>query len=189
MKIRFSGLRASVLAIALAVCIARAVAQIPDALKHSFFDPDTARQAGAQQGASVASDGDFVVTGAPYDDIDGYDDGLVKVYHAATGALLHTIRNPSPTLSDNFGKAVAISGPRVVVGAPASDFGGEERGRVYIYDLASANATVPVLTLNNPDHQSQSDNHNFGHAVAISGTTVVIGAIYANAAYVYDLAS
>ena len=94
MKTPFSVLRAIALAFALAACTARAVAQVPDALKQSFFDPDTAPQAGAQQGASVASDGDFVVVGAPLDDIDGYDVGLVKVYHAVTGALLHTLANP-----------------------------------------------------------------------------------------------
>ena len=85
-----------------------------------FFDPDPAPQASAQQGASVASDGHFVVVGAPLDDIDGYDVGLVKVYHAATGALLHTLANHRPTQSDYFGNAVAISGSRVVVGARAT---------------------------------------------------------------------
>ena len=189
MNTRFSGLRVSTLAIVLGVSTAGAVAQIPDALKHSLFDPDTARQAGAQQGASVASDGDFVVAGAPYDNIDGAWIGLVRVYHAATGALLQTIRNPRPTQSDYFGKAVAISGSRVVVGAPASDVGGEDRGRAYIYDLASATPTLPVVTLNNPDNHIQSDNHNFGDAVAIAATTVVIGAKYAHVAYVYDLTS
>jgi hypothetical protein len=188
MKTPFSLPRAIVVVLALAACTARAVAQVPDALKHSFFDPDTALQPGARQGASVASDGDFVVVGAPLDDLDGYDDGVVKVYHAATGALLHTLTNPRPTQSDLFGDAVAISGSRVVVGARGSDIGGEDRGRAYVYDLGSAAPTVPVLTLNNPDDHIQSDNHNFGFAVAIAGTTVVIGAT-SDVAYVYDLTS
>jgi drug/metabolite transporter superfamily protein YnfA len=189
MKTAFAVLRATALAMALAACIARTVAQVPDALKRSFFDPNTAPQAGAAQGASVASDGDFVVVGAPLDDTDGYDAGVVKVYQAATGALLHTLANPRPTQLDNFGNAVAISGTRVVVGARGSDVGGEDRGRTYVYDLASAAPTVPILTVNNPDGHIQGDNHNFGYAVAISGTTVVVGATYAQVAYVFDLAS
>jgi hypothetical protein len=106
MKRASAVLRATALAVAVAVCNGHAVAQVPDAFKHSIFDPNAAPQDGAQQGASVASDGDFVVVGAPLDDLKGYDCGVVKVYHAATGALLHTLINPRPTQSDNFGKAV-----------------------------------------------------------------------------------
>ena len=188
MKRASAVLRATALAVAVAVCNGHAVAQVPDAFKHSIFDPNAAPQDGAQQGASVASDGDFVVVGAPLDDLKGYDCGVVKVYHAATGALLHTLINPRPTQSDNFGKAVAISGSRVLVGAPFSDGPGEDRGRAYLYDLASSTPDVPIITFNNPEELG-NDSDCFAFAVAIDGTTVVIGEIFGQTTWVYDLAS
>src|SRR4030095_14856282 len=80
-----------------------------------------------------------------------------------------------------------ISGTRVIVGAPYSSSSGEENGRVYVYDLASATPTAPVLILDSPG--GQRDNHKFGWAVAISNATVVVGAQQAQRAYVYDLTS
>ena len=62
-----------------------------------------------------------------------------------------------------------------------------------MYDLTSPTPTVPVLTLNNP---SPFGEDQFGNAVGISGTRVVVGtygddagAIDAGSAYVYDLTS
>jgi hypothetical protein len=69
------------------------------ALLHSLFDPSTNAQAGAQQGYSVALDGNIAVAGAPSDDVGAYESGVVKVYDATTGALLHTLTNPSPNSS------------------------------------------------------------------------------------------
>ena len=172
---------------ALAALSACVLAQVPDTLKRSFFDPDTALQARAAQGASVAVEGNYAVVGVPGDDISNGDDGVVKVYHLPTGMLLHTLINPSPGSNDQFGNAVAISGTRVVVGAFYDSSSGEENGRAYIYDLASATPTTPTLTLDSPF--GLSDNHKFGSAVAISGTIVLVGAQQAQAAYVYDLAS
>jgi hypothetical protein len=176
------------------VCLAAsAPAQPPFALLHSLFDPSTNAQAGAQQGYSVAVDGNIAVVGAPFDDVGGQNSGVVKVCDATTGALLHTLTNPSPANFDNFGNSVAVSGTRVVVGALGDDTGAPNAGSAYVYDLASATPAVPLLTLTNP---SPATNDIFGYSVAVSGTRVVVGtpddntgAPYAGGAYVYDLAS
>jgi hypothetical protein len=83
-----------------------------------------------------------------------------------------TLNNPGPAFNDQFGHSVAISGTRVVAGAPSDDTGAMDAGSAYVYDLSSATPTVPVATLNNP-RPAQGD---FGDAVAISGTRVVVGA-------------
>lgn len=212
------------------------------ALLHSLFDPSTNAQAYAGQGFTVAVDGNLAVVGAPYDDVGALNSGVVKVYDATTGTLLHTLTNPSPAAyagfgacvavsgtlvvvgwagtspafvydlagptptvplstlinpgsvaDDYFGSAVAISGTRVVVGAFQNDAGKRDAGSAYVYELTGASFLAPSLTLTNP---GPGRGDNFGYAVAISGTRVVVGAINDNAgasqsgsAYVYELAS
>ena len=58
-----------------------------------------------------------------------------------TGSLLHTLNNPnaySTSADDYFGRSVAISGNRVVVGADGEDDAGgtdSDSGKVYLYNL------------------------------------------------------
>src|SRR5206468_1027509 len=148
-------------------------AQGPYALLHSLFNSGTSAQSGAQQGWSVAVDGNIAVVGAPFDDRGGSDSGVVKVYSATNGALLLTLANPSPASGDSFGYAVAISGTRVVVGAPYDDTGAGDAGSAYVFDLAGATPAVPVATLNNPN---PALGELFGRTVAIDGIRVVVGA-------------
>jgi len=168
-------------------------APIPHSLEHSFFSPSTARQVGTQLGFSVATEGAYVVIGSPHDDTGGEDCGIVGIYNAASGALLHTLTNPEPSDKGNFGWSVAISGTRVVIGVPQDDTGAEDTGIAYVYEISSPTPTVPAYTLENP-HASENDS--FGWSVAISGTRVVIGTpegdsgiSNAGRAYVYNLAS
>jgi len=97
---------------------APASAQGPYTLLHSLLNPGANAQAGAGQGYSVALDGNIAVTGAPYDDVGGQDSGVVKVYNTPTGALLHTLTNPSPAALEQFGNSVAVSGTRQSSGSP-----------------------------------------------------------------------
>jgi hypothetical protein len=101
------------------------------------------------------------------------------------------LTNPTPARYDNFGCEVAISGTRIVIGAYEDDYGAEDAGTVYVYDLASASPAVPAFTLHNPN---PSTGDAFGLAVAIDGTRLVVGAYRDDAgandagrAYVYDL--
>jgi hypothetical protein len=138
-------------------------------------------------------DGNFVAVGAPYDDAGATDSGVVNIYRAGTGALLHSLTNPRPAMSDLFGVSVAVSGNRVVVGAAEDEAGAPSAGSAFVYDLSSAAPQIPVLTLTNPSPASYVD---FGFAVAVSGTRVVVGARFddtgatgSGRAFVFDLAS
>ncbi len=169
-----------------------AQAQQPDTLLHKTPAPPVGAQSGAQLGFSVAMDGGLTIVGAPLDDTGASNSGVVKVFDTASGALLHLLTNPSPSGEDRFGTAVAISGARVVIGAPGDNTGATMAGSVYVYDLAGMMPTVPVNTLNNPE---PFFNDKFGTAVAITGMRVVVGAQFndaggtdAGSAYVYDLA-
>ncbi len=188
--------------IILLLSLASAPAQQPDTLRHSILAPPTGLQSEAQLGYSVAVEGGYTVVGAPYDDLGGadtydplggQDTGVVKVFDSATGVLVYVLLNPNPAGRVNFGRSVAISGTRVVVGAYKDNIGGEGAGSAYVYDLSSGTPTVPVATLNNP---SPAVDDLFGTSVAISGTRVVVGAVgddtgasNAGSAYVYDLSN
>ncbi len=168
-------------------------APVPYSLEHAIHSPSTARQTGNALGYSVAADGDLLALGMPYDDIGGVDSGIVRVHHAGTGALLHEFGNPAPAKESYFGLAVALSGNRLVVGAPEDDTGENDTGIAYVYDLSAPSPAASVLVLANP---SPGENDTFGWSVAIDGDLVVAGVpegdsgvMDAGCAYVYDLAS
>ncbi|MEQ1862309.1 MAG: FG-GAP repeat protein [Chthoniobacteraceae bacterium] len=106
--------------LALAPCIP-AHGQAPATLLHSIPAPPVGVQAGAEFGFRVAVDGGYAVLGAGLDDSGAQDSGVVKVFNSTTGALLFVLPNPSPAAGDTFGRSVAISGTRVVVGALFDD--------------------------------------------------------------------
>ncbi len=153
--------------------------------------------AGEWFGFAVAISGTQLVVGTPRDGTVGAAAGSAYVYDLATAtptAPVATLNDPGLGSSgDRFGHSTALSGTRMVVGAYGSDKNAPDAGSAYVYDLASATPTVPVLTLHNP---GPAANDFFGYAVAISGTRVVVGAYAddtnasaAGTAYVYDLAS
>ncbi len=160
-------------------------------------NPEPGPAVGDRFGVSVAISGMRVVVGAYNDDTGAPNAGSAYVYDlsSATPTLpVTTINNPGPAELDLFGRSVAISGTRVVVGADRDDTGATDAGSAYLYDLSSATPTVPVVTFNNPASLIPSDS--FGNSVAISGTRVVVGASFddtgerdAGSAYVYDLSS
>ncbi len=145
-------------------------------------------------GSSVAISGTKIVVGANGDSAEATYAGRAYVYDLAggtPGSPIATLLNPSPGTDDNFGISVAISGSRIVVGASGDDAGASQSGSAYVYNLAGANPTAPVVILNNP---SPAVFDTFGSAVAISGPLVIVGAPNddtgkqdAGSAYVYNL--
>lgn len=147
---------------------------------------------GSHFGWSLAISGSLLAVGVPQDDTGANDAGIVCVYDLASSTPevpLHILENPFPAVNDNFGWSVALSGTRVIVGAPRGDSGTGDAGCAYIYDLASPTPAVPVAQLNNPDPAGR----NFGYAVAASATRLVVGAPQdvgpgdTGRAHVYDL--
>jgi outer membrane protein assembly factor BamB len=208
----------------------------PDSNSASIFDATTGNRLkslsnptpadGDGFGYSVAVSGTTVVVGAYCDDTGATDSGSAYVFDAATGSLLKTLNNPAPATGANFGRSVAISGGKVVVGAYYVDSYHTSRGSAYVFDATtgsllktfatpaysvaiSGNAVVVgapgsaklysaftgalMQTLTNP---ASSSANRFGNSVAISGSTVVVGASYddtgataAGSAYVFDAAT
>ena len=148
-------------------------------------------------GVSIALSDNTLVVGATGDDTGATNAGAAFVYDLTGGnpQLVAVITNPSPDSGDAFGRAVAISGNSVVVGAYFDDSGATNAGVAYFYDIGSvvpgtsiSNAT---FTLANPD---PTISDQYGFSVAVSGSKVVVGAIEDDAgasdagiAYFYDL--
>lgn len=82
-------------------------------------------------GYSVSISGNYAIVGAYFDDTGAGDAGSAYIYNASTGALVHTINNPTPTSNDQFGVSVAISGSTLIVGALGVNLAA---GVAYIYN-------------------------------------------------------
>gem|GEM_PF-3802259 len=169
-------------------------AAVPTTLYRNIPAPALDYVGGSMLGTSVATNGSINVVGAPKDQTPRTESGVVKIFDAATGALLQVWQNPSPDDGDHFGAAVAISGNLVVVGAPLDGSTEYRAGRAYVFDLNSATPTVPVLTLENPAPAMSRGYAKFGGSVAISGNRVLIGApedrqveLGSGKAYLFDL--
>jgi outer membrane protein assembly factor BamB len=145
---------------------------------------------GDRFGASVAVSGNTVVVGANSDNTGFPDSGSAYLFNATTGALIATLNNPTPANGDTFGDSVAVSGNTAVVGGSHDNTGTTAAGSAYVF-----NATTGALvdTMNNPTPASYD---YFGYSVAVSGSTVVVGALWDDtfntdqgAAYVYSIAA
>jgi hypothetical protein len=120
-------------------------------------------------GLSIGVSGNTIVVGS-----EGYSGfaGRTYVFTRSTSSWKQTaelkISTPSP--QSLFGMSVAISGVKVVVGAPGSSHG---VGRAYIFSETGLGwKQVAQLAASDAGSDDQ-----FGSSVAIAGTTAVVGAL------------
>ncbi len=151
-------------------------------------------------GISVAVSGNTVVAGAPAHDINGQDRGAVYVFEKPSGGWANATQTAELTASDGaggdwLGGAVAVSGNTVVAGAYGNNVGPHvAQGAVYVFEKPGtgwANATQTAeLTASDG-----AEEDYLGWSVAVSGNTVVAGALNHNhingntgqgAAYVFE---
>jgi len=131
-------------------------------------------------GYSAAISGNYAVVAAVSEgDAGGTSSGKAYIFDVTTGALLHTLDNPSAygtSYADLFGRSVAISGNYAIVCAYLEDdAGGTNSGKAYIYNLYSVNWSLmsqkAKIQASDPE---VSDI--FGASVSIYGDTVIVGA-------------
>jgi hypothetical protein len=147
-------------------------------------------------GSAVAIDGNIVAIGSPGSDAGASGAGRVSVHDLSASkptGIMVSLEDPDPEVDGGFGAAVAVSGSKVVVGAPGDDDGAEDSGRVYVYEIGVLPVTAATAVLPNP---APSAGDRFGQSVAVSGDIVVVGAEAddtggedSGIAYVFDLAS
>ena len=126
-------------------------------------------------GCSVAIAGDTVVVGACYDDhAGGIDAGSVYIFVRSGEVWTQQAKLTAadPASIDYFGYAVTISGETVVIGAHYDSYNGKtSAGSAYVFVRSGALWSQQAKLT--PDDAANYDY--FGHSVAISGDTALIG--------------
>jgi hypothetical protein len=152
-------------------------------------------------GTSVAVSGHTLVVGAPWEDsaasgVDGDQQsdtasasGAAYVYERSGDewAPLAYLKASNTEVDDEFGKAVALSGETLVVGAPGESSSGNgpgalgtetdnaapDSGAVYVFQRGGASyEQVAYLKASNSD-----DDDEFGYALALDGDTLAVAAV------------
>ena len=140
-------------------------------------------------GTSVAISGETVVAGAPYDHIGAnviQGSACVFVRSGNTWSQQAQLTAAGGAAGDRFGTSVAISGATVVVGAPFDLIGANvNQGSAYVF-VRSGVSWSQQATLTAADG---AFDDRFGYSVAISGATVVVGAIEDDVGAVEDSGS
>ncbi len=145
-------------------------------------------------GWSVALSGDVALVGAFFHDNATTDAGAAFVFHY-TGTKWEeeaVLVASDAQRSDGFGRAVAISGNTIAVGATYDDDNGGDSGSAYLfgYDGNTWNQTSKLLALDGVE------GDHFGMSVSISGVVVVVGSpddddndTNSGSAYIYNAIS
>ncbi len=130
-------------------------------------------------GGAVALDGDTLAVGAEGDKIGAnvlQGSAYVFTRSGADWAQLPKLTASDGAAEDNFGRVIALSGDTLVVGASGDAIGANrQQGSAYVYTRFGS--WVPQQKLIAGDGEEQD---RFGGAVAVSGDTVMVGALNAN---------
>jgi hypothetical protein len=148
-------------------------------LVRSFDNPPFYNSSWELREVSVALDKDLVVIGNPdYDLVDLgdpsggtlFDVGQAYVYNLSTGQRRWILDKPLPQIADHFGRAVAVVGDAILIGAPGSDLGSADSGSAYVFHALTGDL---IQTLDNP---SPANGSAFGRSVALDGTHALVAA-------------
>ena len=103
-----------------------------------------------QFGYSIAKQGDLIVIGAPYQDVNNIDEGVVYLFHPSTGEMV-PLTIPADQRQPNdrhvhFGYSVDIDGDYILVGTNNPYAASEDRA--YLFNLDGELLTVFHLPMN-----------------------------------------
>ncbi|NJK62145.1 MAG: hypothetical protein HC921_05160 [Synechococcaceae cyanobacterium SM2_3_1] len=140
-------------------------------LAFSLNNPDPDAEGGDGFATALAAEGNLIVIGAPFDDTDGADAGIVYLFNRSTGNLVATLNDPTPEPQGNFGSSVAISGGLIAIGTPGqdADTAVNAAGEVHLFST-SGNL---LNTIANP---VPGVGDVFGFALGLSGDLLAVGA-------------
>ncbi len=143
---------------------------------------------GTAFGWSVDLGDQYLVVGGP-GDIEGsnFSGGSAFLYNADDRTVIAKFFPNDVGPVDNFGRAVASSGPLVVVSSSFGDIRGEDSGVIYVFDGATATQLLQIA----PRDGAAGDL--FGESLDFDASTIVVGAAFADtngtdsgAAYLFD---
>ena len=168
--------------------------------KIQAFDPPGTSDAQADDyfGVSVAVSDTRIVVGAQYEDTGGSNAGSAYIFDI-NGNEIKKIQAFDPPgtndaeAGDNFGRSVAVSNTRIVVGATGKDTTASNAGAAYIFDI-DGNEIAKIQAFDPPGTSDAQADDYFGVSVAVSDTRIVVGARgedttadNAGSAYIFDI--
>ncbi len=121
-------------------------------------------------GTSVAISGTTAIIGTPGDGDNGTFSGSAYLFNTATGQQLFKLLPSDGAGFEFFGGRVAIDGSVALVGAHGHDDDGSGAGAAFLFDTNTGLQTAELLP------SDGSANDLFGLAVAMTGTTALVGA-------------
>jgi esterase/lipase superfamily enzyme len=136
-------------------------------------------------GFSVALSGNLALIGSHLDDDKGINSGSAYLFNTSTGAQLFKLTASDGAASDQFGRAVALSGNLALIGSPYDDDKGSNSGGAYLFDTTTGAQLLKLLPTDG------AANYQFGNSVAISGNLALVGSPLSDfgapgSAYLFD---
>lgn len=136
-----------------------------DPAEHDFF------------GSSVSAQGDVIVVGAKEDDPNGDGSGSAYVFRrdVATGewSQQQKLVGGDGNAGDNFGRSVAVDGPRIMIGAWLADGDTGTTGAAYLFRASLSDWQFgDKLFMSNGEY-----GDGFGFSVSVSADCAIVGAV------------
>jgi hypothetical protein len=158
--------RARTVLVLFALALPAAAGGWADEAKVTASDPSAA----AHFGVSVSLEGDVAVMGA---DQDQQFAGAAYVFRRVGTSWIEEAKlvASDAEVGDRFGAALAVSGNRIVVGAPGEDTLAQEAGAVYVFDRGPAGWSETAVVRAGDGFADQY----FGAAVAVDGDRLAAG--------------
>lgn len=146
-------------------------------------------------GCDVGISSGLVVVGACREMIDGVNSGTAYIFSAQTGQMLSRFTAPDNETNDQFGSAVAIENPIVIVGAVAEDENGANAGAAYLFSIDVATTPIMVQKLLAPDGSPGDEfgidvdlqPHKSSYRAVVGSWRADVGETDAGAAYRFEL--
>ncbi len=121
-------------------------------------------------GYSVAISGNTALVGARGGSNTAGATGSAYLFDVTTGNQFAKLIASDGATNDRFGRAVAISGNTVIVGAYGDDDDGFSSGSAYLFDAITGNQLSKITA------SDAAGFNEFGFSVAINGNTAIVGA-------------
>ena len=128
-------------------------------------------------GISVSVSDTRIVVGAYREDTGGSNAGAAYIFDIDGNEIKKLVASDDQ-IDDWYGKSVAVSVNRIVVGASGEDTGGTDNGAVYIYDI-NGNELRKI--------QAPTVTARFGETVSCTNNKIVVGSYYSNFVYIFDI--
>ncbi len=136
-------------------------------------------QPGDRFGVSVSISGDCVVVGACGVGDLGSRSGAAYVFRRSGTSWAQEMKLPAAdgAVDDAFGRSVAVWGDRCVVGAPFKNYHEAPSGAAYVFQRSGGRwmQSHRLQEAAAQGYQYTASRTRFGDAVAINGSTVVVG--------------